>query len=240
MTQSRATYWAWVENERSHKANEALEGAKNEELARHDRVMEAQNQAAYEESVRAHKAAEENTRNATLQAEEASKRAAEASLAKTRADERTARMQVTSNAAQRQADRDMNLLINTMNNDFKQQSVDIEKILADSQIARTEAEKDKWANDVENNNKGLDLKFKQYLIDLEDQARKNADSQAQRDLNQKRFNWEKAQKRFENSLARFREGRATINDVVNNIDTSVKSLNGILNIAKRLGNFKEQ
>lgn len=233
MTQSRATYWAWVENQRSHKANEELERAKQREDARHHAVLEAQNQAANEEAVRAHRAAEENTRLATQQAEEASKRATEATLRKIRSDASVARMQVSASNAQKKADRDMNLLIANLNNDLKQQSIDIDKLLADAQVARTEAEKDKWANEVENNNKAMELKFKEYLIDLEDQARKNEDSRAMRDLNAKRLAWEQSQKRFENGLSLFREGRASINDVVNNFNTSVRSIRDVADIANR-------
>lgn len=234
MTQSRATYWAWVENQRSNKANEALERAKQTEIARHNAVIEAQNQAANEEAVRAHRAAEANTRLATQQAEEASKRATEASLAKMRTDERVARMQVSASNAQREADRKMNYLINSMNNALKQQSIDTDRLVANAQIARTEAEKDKWANEVENNNRTMDLRYKSYLIDLEDQARKNEDSRAMRDLNAKRLAWEQSQKRFENGLSLFREGRASINDVVNNINTGVRALKDVVDIAKKL------
>lgn len=238
MTQSRATYWAWVENQRSHKANEDLERAKNEELARHDRVMEAQNQAAYEESVRAHKAAEANTQMATQQAEEASKRAAEASLTKTRADERVARMQVTSNAKQREADRQMNLAINSMNNDIKQQSVDIDKILADSQVARTDAEKQKWIDEVSIARDNQNTKFKEYLLAVEDQARKNADSEAARKLANQRFQWEKSQKRFENAIRLFDTGRGTVNDVVDNLKKGVDALTSLSREASRIRNSK--
>lgn len=236
MTQSRATYWAWVENQRSHKASEELEKAKNEELARHDRVMEAQNQAAYEESVRAHKAAEDNTRAATQQAEDASKRAAEASLAKTRADERISRMQVTSNAKQKEADRQMNFTINSMNNDIKQQSVDIDKILADSQVARTEAEKQKWIDEVSIAKDNQNTKFKEYLLAVEDQARKNADSEAARKLANQKFQWEKAQKRFDNAIKLFDTGRGTVNDVVDNLKKGVDALTSLSREASRIRN----
>lgn len=236
MTQSRATYWAWVENQRSHKASEELEKAKNEELARHDRVMEAQNQAAYEESVRAHKAAEQNTIAATQQAEEASKRATEASLTKTRADERIARMQVTSSAKQKEADRQMNFTINSLNNDIKQQSVDIDKILADSQIARTDAEKQKWIDEVSIARDNQNTKFKEYLLAVEDQARKNADSEAARKLANQKFQWEKNQKRFENAIKLFDTGRVTVNDVVDNLKKGVDALTSLSREASRIKN----
>jgi hypothetical protein len=236
MTQSRATYWAWVENQRSHKANEELERAKNDELARHDRVMEAQNQAAYEESVRAHKAAEANTIAATQQAEEASKRAAEANLTKTRADERIARMQVVSNAKQKEADRQMNFTINSLNNDIKQQSVDIDKILADSQVARTEAEKQKWIDEVSIARDNQNTKFKEYLLAVEDQARKNADSEAARKLANQKFQWEKAQKRFDNAIKLFDTGRGTVNDVVDNLKKGIDALTSLSREASRIRN----
>lgn len=234
MTQSRATYWAWVENQRSNKAKEELERARQSEDARHHAVLEAQNQAANDEAVRAHRAAEANARLATQQAEEASKRATEASLAKMRMDERVARMQVSASNAQKEADRKNSILLANMNNALKQQSIDIDKLLADAQVARTEAEKDKWANEVENNNKAMDLRYKEYLIDLEDQARKNEDSRAMRDLNAKRLEWEQSQKRFENGLNMYREGRATINDVMYNLNKGVSTLKDVVDIANRL------
>lgn len=233
MTQSRATYWAWVENQRSNKAKEELERARQSEDARHHAVLEAQNQAANDEAVRAHRAAEANARLATQQAEDASKRATEASLAKMRMDERVARMQVSASNAQKEADRKNSILITNMNNALKQQSIDIDRLLADAQVARTEAEKDKWANEVENNNRAMDLKYKEYLVDLEDQARKNEDSRAMRDLNAKRLEWEQSQKRFENGLDLYREGRATVNDVMYNLNKGVSTLKDIIYIANK-------
>lgn len=234
MTQSRATYWAWVESERSHKAQEALEKAKNDELVRHNQVMEAQGAEANAEAARAHREAEANARAATAQAEEASKRATEASLAKTRTDERVARMQVVSGNKQKEADRQMQLTIANLNNDIKQQSVDIDKLLADSQVGRTEAEKQKWLDEVDVARQNQNTKFKEYLLAVEDQARKNADSEAARKLNQQRFNWEKNQKRFENAVRIFENGRGTVNDVVNNLKTGVDMLTSLSREASRL------
>lgn len=238
MTQSRATYWAWVENQRSNKAREELEKARNDEAARHNQVMEAQGAEANAEAIRAHRASEANVAAATKQAEEASIRSTEANLAKMRTDERIARMQTTASAAQKEADRQMNLTITGLNNAIKQQSVDIDKILADSQVSRTEAEKQKWLDEVAIAKDNQNTKFKEYLLAVEDQARKKADSEAMRKLNRDRLNWEKQQKRFENAITMFNTGRGTVNDVVDNLKKGVDALTGLSREARAIRNTK--
>lgn len=234
MTQSRATYWAWVENQRSNKANEELERAKQEETAKHNRIMEEQGRQANEEAIRAHKAAEDNARLATQQAEEASKRSYEASINKQKVDERVARMQTTANAAQKQADRDQQMRIASMTNAIQSEQNSISRDLADNTIRRTDAEVSKWVTEADNASRNLDLQYEKYLLDAEDLARKQKDSKAMRDLNKAKFRWEQSQDRFNNAMSLVRAGNESVATGTRALRDLIDSGNGIIRIAKTL------
>lgn len=234
MTQSRATYWAWVENQRNHKAMEYLERAKQDEAAKHNRIMEEQGQQNIAELERAHRAAEANAILATQQAEEASKRNYEAQTLKSRTDERIARMQTTANAAQKQADRDIQQRIADMNNNIQSGQLAVSERLAANTEGRTQAEIDKWGAEIENASKNYDLNVNKYLLDAEDLARRKADSKAARDLAKARFNWEKRQADFNNALNALRYGNETITTTTKAFNDLTNSANNIVKIGRQL------